>query len=102
MVDTVQLVLLIVIVVLTGLLVILGIQVFYIFKELRTTLKKTNRVLDNADSITTNIDGPLSALSSLALGAKATSLLTVAKFVRSVLSKDKDDDERDERRRNRE
>lgn len=94
MVDTVQLVLLIVIVVLTGLLVILGIQVFYIFKELRTTLKKTNRVLDNADSITSNIEGPLSALSSLALGAKATSLLTVAKFVKSVLSKDKDVDER--------
>lgn len=94
MVDTVQLVLLIVIVVLTGLLVILGIQVYYIFKELRTTIKKTNRVLDNADSITSNIEGPLSALSSLALGAKATSLFTVAKFIKTVLSKDKDDDKR--------
>lgn len=94
MVDTVQLVLLIVIIVLTGLLVILGIQVFYILKELRTTLKKTNRVLDNADSITSNIEGPLSALSSLAIGTKATSLFAVAKFVKSVLSKDKDTDER--------
>lgn len=95
MVDTVQLVLLIVIVVLTALLVILGVQVFYILKELRTTLKKTNRVLDNADSITSNIEGPLSALSSLALGTKAASLLTVAKFVKNVLgSKDKDVDEK--------
>jgi predicted PurR-regulated permease PerM len=94
MVDPVQLVLLLVIVILTGLLVILGIQVFYIFKELRTTLKKTNRVLDNADSITANIEGPLSALSSLALGAKATSLITVAKFVKNVLSKDKDSDDK--------
>jgi predicted PurR-regulated permease PerM len=94
MVDTVQLVLLIVIVVLTVLLVILGIQVYHIFKELRTTLKKTNRVLDNADSITSNIEGPLSALSSLALGTKAASFLTVAKFVKNILSKDKDTDER--------
>jgi hypothetical protein len=93
-IDAVQLVLLIVIVVLTVLLVVLGIQVYYIFKELRTTLKKTNRVLDNADSITSNIEGPLSALSSLALGTKAASLLTVAKFIKNVLSKDKDSDER--------
>src|SRR5688500_17425180 len=97
MVDIVQLVLLIVIVLLTRLLVILGIQVYYIFKELRTTLKHTNRVLDNADSITSNIEGPLSALSSLALGAKATSLLTVAKFVKNILSKDKDSDDRKNR-----
>jgi hypothetical protein len=94
MVDTVQLVLLIVIVVLTCLLVILGIQVFYIFRELRKTITKTNRVLDNADSITSNIEGPLSAISSLALGAKATSLISVAKFVKNVLSKDKDLDEK--------
>ena len=99
MVDSVQLVLLIVIVVLTGLLVILGIQVFYIFKELRTTLKKTNRVLDNADSITSNIEGPLSTLSSLAIGAKATSLITVAKFVKNVLSKEKESDEKKNRDR---
>lgn len=91
MVDTVQLVLLLVIVILTGLLVILGIQVFYIFKELRTTLKKTNKVLDNADSISSNIEGPLSALSSLALGAKATTFFTVAKFIKNVLSKDSDE-----------
>lgn len=100
MVDTVQLVLLIVIVVLTSLLVILGIQVFYIFKDLRVTIKKTNRVLDNVDSITSNIEGPLSALSSLVLGAKATSLITVAKFVKTLLSKDRERNT-DERRRER-
>ena len=95
MIDTVQLVLLIVIVVLTVLLVILGIQVFYIFKEFRTTLKKTNRVLDNADSITSNIEGPLSAISSIALGTKAASFIGLAKFVQKILGKDnkKDSDE---------
>jgi predicted PurR-regulated permease PerM len=94
MVDPVQMVLLLVILVLTILLVILGIQVYYILRELRDTILKTNRILDNAESITENIDAPLSALSSLALGTKASSLLTVAKFVRSLIGRTKDDDDR--------
>lgn len=94
MIDPVQLVLLLVILVLTILLVILGIQVFFILRELRRTITKTNRVLDNANSITENIEGPISALSSLALGVRASSLLTVAKFVKSLIGKSKDDDER--------
>jgi hypothetical protein len=92
MIDPVQLVLLIVILVLTVLLVILGIQVFFILKDLRQTISKTNRVLDNADAITENIEAPLSALSSLALGVKASSFITVAKFVGSLLGKHKDED----------
>ena len=91
MVDAVQVILLVVIVVLTVLLIILGIQVFFIFKELRKTLTKTNKVLDNADSITENIEAPLSALSSLALGVKGGSLITVIKFVHSLLGRDSDD-----------
>lgn len=95
MVDPVQMVLLIVILVLTGLLVVLGIQVFYILRELRETVKKTNKVLDHADSITENIDVPLEALSSLVVGAKASSLLTIAKLVGSFLGRKRDDEGRD-------
>lgn len=95
MVDPVQMVLLLVILVLTIMLVILGIQVYYILRELRETIIKTNRVLDNAESITENIDAPISALSSLALGAKASSLLTVAKFVRSLVGRSNESDRRD-------
>lgn len=94
MVDAVQLVLLIVIIVLTVLLVVLGIQVFFIFKELRQTLSKTNKVLDNAESITDNIEAPLSAISSLALGVKGGSLITVLKFVGNLLGGDSDDRKR--------
>jgi hypothetical protein len=90
MVDPVQMVLLLVILVLTIMLVVLGIQVFYILRELRDTVHKTNKVLDNANSITENIDVPLSALSSLTLGVKASSLLTVAKFVKTLLGKSKE------------
>ena len=88
MIDPVQLVLLIVILVLTVLLVVLGIQIFFILKELRQTVTKTNKILDNADSITENIEVPLSALSSLALGVKASSLISIAKFVRSLIGRD--------------
>jgi hypothetical protein len=91
MVDPVQLILLIVIIVLTVLLVVLGIQVFFIFKELRQTIGKANKVLDNADAITENIEAPLSALSSLALGVKASSFVAVIKFVHSLLGRDTDD-----------
>ena len=94
MVDSVQLVLLFVIVVLTVLLVILGVQVFYILRELRNTIKKTNKVLDTANSITENIDGPLSMISSLALGVKGSSLLTIARFVKSLIGRDRDSDDR--------
>jgi hypothetical protein len=88
MIDPVQLVLLIVILVLTVLLVILGIQIFFILKELRQTISKTNTVLDNANSITENIEVPLSALSSLALGVKASSVITIAKFVKNLFGRD--------------
>lgn len=94
MVDPVQMVLLLVILVLTVLLIVLGIQVYYILREFRETIAKTNKVLDNADSITENIDVPLSALSSLALGVKASSLFTVAKLIKSLLGGSKDDERR--------
>lgn len=93
MIDSVQLVLLAVIVVLSLLLVILGIQVFLILKELRNTIKKTNKVLDHADAITENIEGPISAISSLALGVKATSLLSILKFVKNLIGRDRGDDQ---------
>lgn len=91
MVDPVQLVLLVVIVVLTILLVVLGIQVYLILKDLRQTISKTNKILDNADSITENIDEPLAALSSLIMGAKATSFFTIARFIKNLLGRDSDE-----------
>src|SRR6266480_454367 len=98
-VDPVQLVLLLVIVALTSLLIVLGVQVFLILRELRKTIVKTNRVLDSADSIAENISGPLSTISTLALGVKASSLLTIAKMIKGLLGRDKDKEE--EKRRSR-
>lgn len=91
MVDLVQLVLLTVIIILTLLLVILGVQVFLILSEVRKTVSKTNGILDKADSITESVQTPLSALSTIALGIKASSLLGVAKFIKNILNHERDD-----------
>lgn len=98
MVDIVQLVLLTVISILTILLITLGIQVFFILSEIRKTVSKTNDILEKADSITESVRTPLSAISTIALGVKASSLLTVVKFVRNLLGNDKD--EENEKREN--
>src|SRR3989304_5069706 len=71
MVDPVQAVLLVVIVLLTLLLLVLGIQIFFILKELRRTLSRATRVLENTESITESVSEPMSFLSGLLLSAKS-------------------------------
>ena len=97
MIDSVQLILLLVIITLTVLLVILGVQVFYILRDLRQTVKKTNKILENADSITEGIQGPITAISSFVLGSKATSLLSIARLVKSFLGRDREEERRHHR-----
>ncbi len=70
MIDPAQTLLLVVIIVLTILLVILGVQVFFILNELRKTILKANKVLDNTESITDNVSKPVNLLSTLAMGIK--------------------------------
>lgn len=79
MIDVVQGVLLFVIVLLTVLLVVLGVQVFFILKELRTTLDRANKVLENTEVITESVSEPMSFLSGLLTGTK--SLSTLAKIL---------------------
>lgn len=68
--DPAQTALFLVIIVLTVLLLVLGIQVFFILKELRQTIAKTNKVLDEAGVITESVSGPISSISALAMGLK--------------------------------
>jgi hypothetical protein len=88
--DSVQIVLLIVIIALTILLIVLGIQVYFILKDLRTTIVKANKVLDNAGDITSNVAGPIANLSIFASTIKTGSVITVAKIIRGLLSRDDD------------
>ena len=68
--DFAQITLIAVIILLTVLLIALGVQVFLILRELRKTVSKANRVLDNTESITQSVSAPLSSLSSISMGIK--------------------------------
>ncbi|HET9947182.1 MAG TPA: hypothetical protein VFQ63_03915 [Patescibacteria group bacterium] len=77
--DTAQLLLTIVIVVLTILLIVIGVQVFFILREFRKTVSKTNKILEDTGVITESISNPISNLSTLTSGLKIGSL--IAKFL---------------------
>ena len=71
--DPAQTALFLIIIALTVLLLVLGFQVFFILRELRETVSKANRVLDDTGVITRSVSAPISSLSSLAMGLKAGS-----------------------------
>lgn len=75
MIDTAQAVLLFVLLVLTILVLVLGVQVFFILRELRQTVAKANKVLDDAGMITESVSGPIATISSLATGVKTGALI---------------------------
>jgi len=68
--EFVQIALLLVIVILTILFVVLGIQVFFILREFRKTVDKANKVLDDTGIITESLSTPISTLSSLVMSIK--------------------------------
>ena len=69
--ETIQALVVAVILVLTVMLVIIGLQVFYILRDLRRTIDKANRVLDNTESITESVNAPMSSFSSLLMGLQS-------------------------------
>jgi predicted PurR-regulated permease PerM len=89
MIDPVQAVLLVVIILLSLLLLVLGVQVFFILKELRNTLSRATRVLQNTESITESVSEPMSLLSGLFLSAK--SLSTISKILKKIRDHDGDE-----------
>lgn len=85
--DIAQIALFVVIIVLAILLLILGIQVFFILREFRKTVFKANKVLDNTNVITESVSAPISSLSGIAAGIKTAAPL-IGLFKR-FLSKDR-------------
>lgn len=75
MIDTAQTLLLIVVVVLTVLLLVLGVQVYFILAELRKTIMKANKVLDDASIITESISEPVAAVSNIVSGFKTGAMI---------------------------
>lgn len=90
MIDSVQLILFIVISVLTILLVVLGVQVYFILKGFRKTVEYANDVLSHATLITESIAKPISSLADLSTGIRAASIIGVVKVIKNLLTKDEE------------
>ncbi len=91
MIDPAQTALFLVIIVLTILLLVLGVQVFFILRGLRQTIDKANKVLDDTGVITESVSGPISSLSSLATGIKTGS--AIAQLLKGRKAKKRNQDE---------
>ena len=70
MVDAAQLLLAGVILVLTTMVTIIGIQVYLILREFRNTLAKANKVLDDTGVISESVSKPVNLVSTMLLGSK--------------------------------
>lgn len=93
MIDTVQAVLLLVIILLTVLLVVLGVQVFFILRDFRRTLDKANRVLDNTEEITESVSQPINFISTILSGSQTISAIsTISKLFMKTEKKPKTKD----------
>ena len=80
---------LVVIILLTILLLVLGVQVFFILKELKETVFRTNKILENTETITESVSEPMSFISSLLFSSK--SLSTIGKIIKKVRDVEKED-----------
>lgn len=87
--DTAQILLIGVIVALSLLFIILGIQVFLILREFQKTVRKANKVLDDTSVITESISGPVSNISMLASGVKAGAF--IASLLKNKTKKSRED-----------
>lgn len=68
MVDSTQILLIAVIVVLSILLSIIGVQVFFILREVQRSIQKVNKMLDDAGTISESITKPIASLSNSITG----------------------------------
>ncbi len=86
--DPVQLTIIVISFILTLLLVVLGVQVWYIFKEIRTSLTKMNSMLDDAKKVTSTVGDSVSGMAGVASGIRAA--MSVFKVFKK---KNKDEEE---------
>jgi len=93
MTDSAQFFLIIVVVALTALLIVVGFEVFLVFKEFKKTIEKVNKILDNTGLISESI-----AKSMFSISSSLGSLLGVTNLLGLVLmrrKKKKEEDEKD-------
>lgn len=89
--DAAQTALFVIIIILTILLVVLGVQVFFILRDFRKTIQKANSILDDAEGITQSISEPINTFSTLLMGLKTgAAFMDMFKSKKSKRNSDKD------------
>lgn len=91
MINFQQLFLTILISTLTVLIIIFSVYVFRILNELRQTLAKMNKILDDMGTISGSIAKPVAGLSDLVMGLKSG--VKVFEAISRFAGKNKDEDE---------
>lgn len=93
MIDSAQILLTIVVLVLTTLLTIVGVEVFLILREFRESIRKINKILDDAGLISESVAKPISGISDLATGLGA-----LAEFIKKFLKEGKSEEKKEEKK----
>ena len=68
--DATQLLLTVVLTVTTVLLIVVGIQLIFVLKELRKTLKKVNGIIENFEKVGVSVEHSLSEVTGFVSGLK--------------------------------
>jgi hypothetical protein len=89
--DPVQLTIVIISFALAVLLIVLGVQVFYILKEIRGSMQRMNKMLDDAGKISGTVSEGFVSMSGLMSGLRAG--LTFVKTLRGKSQEEEEDDE---------
>lgn len=78
MIDVTQFILISVVVSLTVVLIIIGIQTISILKEFKISISKMNKILDDANTISSSVAKPISAASGFLLGLRGGRVINSA------------------------
>lgn len=85
--DPVQLTIIVISLIITILIVFLGVQVWYILKEMRTGLQKVNKMLDDAGKVSGTVSQGVSSMAGMLEGIK-----TGLSLFSSLRRKERDDE----------
>ena len=66
-----QLILVLVIVLLASVLTVIGVEVFFILKEFRLSVRKINKILDDSGMISESVAKPIQSFSGFVMGLKS-------------------------------
>jgi len=68
--DITQIIIIVSLISITTVIIVSGIWLIKLFKELKITLNKTNNILDDAHLITSSVAKPVSSISEFVMGFK--------------------------------